>query len=351
MKLSDFDFTLPEERIATAPASPRDASRLLHITPSRTPAFHDKLFLDLPHLLKADDILVFNNTKVIPARLFGTRGTARIEATLHQLIHQPEPSHTHWWVFIKGARKVSVGDVIQFGEALTSTVIHKHENGQVHLAFPYPIDAFYTRLHQVGEMPLPPYITSKRNVTTHDADTYQTMFASQEGAVAAPTAGLHFTPRVLAALHANNIATAEVTLHVGGGTFLPVKTENIAEHTMHSEWYQLSEENAARINAAKARGANIIAVGTTALRTLESIADENGNVPATSGDTSIFITPGYRFRCVDKLLTNFHLPKSTLFMLVCAFSGMETMRAAYAHAIEQHYRFFSYGDACLLEKS
>lgn len=342
MKVDLFDFDLPEDRIATRPVTPRDAARLLYVGQK----LKDRHVYDLPNLLRPGDLLVLNNTKVIPARLFGRRGEAKVEVTLHKRIEGEKGQS--WACFAKPAKKLRVGDAFTIADDFTATVQEKYESGEVVLAFAETEAGFLQKLERYGAMPLPPYM--KRAADAEDAQNYQTMFATAEGAVAAPTAGLHFTPELMAALRANGMQTVEVTLHVGAGTFLPVKVEDTEEHQMHSEWIRVTEEQAATINQAKQEGRRIVAVGTTALRTLESVTDASGTAHAYTGETDIFITPGYDFKCVDVLLTNFHLPRSTLFMLVSAFAGLETMKAAYQHATQNGYRFYSYGDACLLEK-
>lgn len=354
MKLSDFDFHLPEDRIALRPARPRDAARLLHV--GRGGALTDHTMLDLPALLQPGDLLVLNDTRVIPAALTGERparaegggGPARIEVNLHTRV-----SGDSWRAFARPAKRLREGDVIRFAEGLSASVAAKAEGGEITLQFTASEADLDAALEVAGNPPLPPYIASKRAPDAEDRSDYQTLFSDpdKKGSVAAPTAGLHFTDRLFAALAARGMETVQVTLHVGAGTFLPVKTENVAEHTMHAEWYEISEGAAAAINAAKAQGRRVIPVGTTALRTLESAADHNGRVRAGSAETAIFITPGYDFRVTDALITNFHLPKSTLFMLVSALAGLEAMKTAYAHAIERGYRFFSYGDACLIERA
>ncbi len=361
MRVELFDFSLPEERIATSPASPRDAARLLYISCE----LQDRHIPDLPALLSPGDLLVFNDTKVIPARLHGKRGEARVEVTLlkecsefgvqsseKKLSQNSELrtlTTTTWQAFAKPAKRLRVGDTVTFAEDFHAEVLAKHE-GEVTLRFNMAGAEFERLLAEYGTLPLPPYIASRRAPGEVDKADYQTIYAREPGAVAAPTAGLHFTDRLMEALAARGVAHAFVTLHVGAGTFLPVKTEDTREHKMHSEWYSIGEETAGAINRTRAAGGKIVAVGTTSLRVLESIADAEGRVRAGRGDTEIFITPGYNFKCVDRLLTNFHLPRSTLFMLVCAFAGTERMQAAYAHAIAQGYRFYSYGDACLLER-
>lgn len=355
MRVDAFDFDLPGESIALRPAEPRDSSRLLVADPT-TGALHDSVFADLPDLLETGDILVFNDTKVIPARLSGIRTgragtTPRIEATLHRRLDDHR-----WLSFVRPARKLIAGDTVSFGAtndaclsgALVARIEEKREGGEVLLAFEFAGATLDDAIAVHGVMPLPPYIAAKRPADAQDEDDYQTIFAAEEGAVAAPTAGLHFTPSVLQALDAKGIRQVGVTLHVGAGTFLPVKAETTEEHRMHAEWGTVSASTAYQLNAARARGHRIVCIGTTSLRLLESAADEQGRIGAFEGETSIFMTPGHRFRTADMLLTNFHLPRSTLFMLVCAFCGTEFMHEAYRHAIAEGYRFYSYGDACLL---
>lgn len=353
MRVDLFDFDLPEDRIALRPASPRDAARLLVVRPGDAPK--DRIVRDLPQLLRPGDALVFNDTKVIPARLSGVRrrgeATAHIEATLHM---QAGPDR--WKAFLKPAKRVAVGERIQFGHGETScllgtldaTVAEKGDGGEALLVFGLSGPALDEAIAAAGHVPLPPYIASKRTEDERDRTDYQTVYARKEGAVAAPTAGLHFTPELLAALDEAGIEQHFVTLHVGAGTFLPVKAEDTEAHRMHAEWGTVNAQTAAALNAVRRRGGRIVCVGTTSLRLLESAADEAGVLSAWSGETDIFITPGYRFRAVDVLMTNFHLPRSTLFMLVSAFSGLETMKRAYRHAIDGGYRFYSYGDASLL---
>ncbi len=353
MRVDLFDFDLPEDRIALRPADPRDAARLLIVRPEA--GFDDRIVRDLPSFLDPGDVLVFNDTKVIPAQLSGIRrrgeASAQVDATLHM-----RTAPDQWLAFMRPGKRVAAGDRIHFGHdgnscllgALDATVLEKHEGGEVLLGFDLSGPFLDEALHAVGHIPLPPYIASKRPDDARDLTDYQTIYAKDEGAVAAPTAGLHFTPELFAALDAKGIERRFVTLHVGAGTFLPVKADDTADHKMHAEIGQVSPETAAAINAARARGNRVVSVGTTSLRLIESAAAEDGTVSAWSGPTDIFITPGYRFRAVDVLMTNFHLPRSTLFMLVSAFCGLETMRDAYAHAIEQKYRFYSYGDASLL---
>ncbi len=341
MKLSDFDFDLPETLIAQAPVEPRDAARLLHVAGTLA----DRRVLDLPMLLRRGDLLVYNDTRVLKARLTGMRGAAKIEVTLHK-----RESDDTWRVFAKGAKRLKPGDRIVFAEGFTAEVLDKSEEGDVGLRFSAGGAVLFAALNRHGAMPLPPYI-KRAGADTADEAHYQTVWARRDGAVAASTAGLHFSPGLLAALDAAGIERAALTLHVGAGTFLPVKTENIIEHRMHAEWGELTDETAERINAAKAEGRRVVAVGTTALRVLETVADDAGRVRAWTGETRLFCLPGFRFRAADALMTNFHLPKSTLFMLVCAFAGVERMKAAYAHAIAKGYRFFSYGDSSLIEKA
>lgn len=340
MQVDLFDFVLPEELIALRPAQPRETAKQLIVTPDG--GFQDHLVGDLPMQLRAGDILVLNDTKVIQAQLEGKRGDAKIGATLHKQL-----ADRRWLAFVRNAKRLRVGERVDFGQQVIALAEARHEDGSFTLYFegdePVPL-----LLERAGSMPLPPYIASKRAIDARDSEDYQTIFAEREGAVAAPTASLHFTPELMQKLAEHGIETETVTLHVGAGTFLPVKADDTADHKMHSEWGEISAEAAARLSAAKAEGRRVIAVGTTSLRVLESAADENGHIGAWSGDTDIFITPGYRFRMIDALMTNFHLPRSTLFMLVSAVAGLETMKAAYAHAIEKQYRFYSYGDSSLL---
>ncbi|HEY4918602.1 MAG TPA: tRNA preQ1(34) S-adenosylmethionine ribosyltransferase-isomerase QueA [Xanthobacteraceae bacterium] len=353
MRTDLFDFELPAERIALRPAGPRDAARLLVVRPGREP--EDRIVRDLPELLRPGDQLVVNDTKVIPAALHGRRiGHAtepRIEATLIRRL-----DGARWRALVKPARKLAVGDVVRFGEEgkvcflgqLDATVEHKGERGEVTLAFAFHGPVLDQAIEERGDMPLPPYIAARRPADERDRADYQTRFARQEGAVAAPTAGLHFTDELVARLDERGIAIHTVTLHVGAGTFLPVTAADTGEHKMHAEWGQVDAATADALNAARARGGRVVAVGSTSLRLLESAARDDGLIAPFTAETSIFITPGYRFRAVDLMLTNFHLPRSTLFMLVAAFSGLDTMQRAYAHAVAAGYRFYSYGDACLL---
>lgn len=340
MRVDLFDFILPPERIALRPARPRDTARLL-VVPGEG-AFADLTVRDLPGQLRAGDVLVFNDTRVIPAQLEGRRGDARIGTTLHKRIDL-----RRWQVFVRNAKRLRPGDTIDFAGGVQALAEARGDDGSWTLAFlgDEPVELL---LERAGQMPLPPYIAGKRPTDADDKEDYQTMFAARDGAVAAPTAALHFTPDLMAALAAAGIGHETLTLHVGAGTFLPVKVEDTADHAMHAEWGTIAPEVAARLNAARAAGCRVIAVGTTSLRLLESAADDVGTIHAFAGDTAIFITPGYRFKAVDGLMTNFHLPKSTLFMLVSALIGRERMQAAYAHAIADGYRFYSYGDGSLL---
>lgn len=340
MRVDLFDFDLPEERIALRPASPRDSARMLVVHPGGN--LEDKGVLDLPAFLRPGDVLVSNDTRVLPAQLFGTRGEAKVGVTLHKRVEAKR-----WHAFVRNAKRLKPGDRVVFSPNLAAVVEDKLADGSIAFLFECegPVEA---ALMEAGTMPLPPYIASRRPADEQDAEDYQTVFARHQGSVAAPTAGLHFTERLLAALDERGVERATVTLHVGAGTFLPVKAEDTAEHKMHAEWGEVTPEVAEKLNAAKARGGRIVCVGTTSLRLIESAADENGTIHPFKAETDIFITPGYRFRAVDVLMTNFHLPKSTLFMLVSAFSGLAQMKAAYAHAIANGYRFYSYGDASLL---
>ncbi len=351
MRVDAFDFVLPDSAIALRPASPRDSARLLSVGPGGNPHFADGIVRDLPNLLRPGDALVVNDTRVVPARLFGIRrrgdATARIEVTLHR-----RDAPDRWRAFIRPAKRLNEGEILQFADARGSETLNAQasgkDGGEVTLIFDRAGEALDAAIAVVGQMPLPPYIEHRRAGDAADASDYQTVFAERAGAVAAPTAGLHFTPDLLQALSRRGVDLHRVTLHVGAGTFLPVKTETTEDHRMHSEIGEVGPETAAYLNAVRQRGRRIVAVGTTSLRILESATSPDGEITAFSGATSIFITPGYRFRAVDLLLTNFHLPRSTLFMLVSAFSGLETMQAAYAHAIASGYRFYSYGDASLL---
>ncbi|MGZ5987156.1 MAG: tRNA preQ1(34) S-adenosylmethionine ribosyltransferase-isomerase QueA [Caulobacteraceae bacterium] len=354
MKLSDFDFDLPEDRIALRPAEPRDSARMLVLPPEG--GMLDRQVRELPSFLRAGDLLVFNDTRVIPARLNGVRvreeSVVAVEATLHRRL-----SPSRWTAFMKPGKRLKPGDRVRFGAtsdracllgALDATVQDKGEDGEVTLSFDLMGPDLDLAIAERGMMPLPPYIAAKRPEDERDRADYQTVYAREDGSVAAPTAGLHFTPGLLAALDAAGIKRAFVTLHVGAGTFLPVKTDEVADHRLHAEYGEVSAATAEAINAARAAGGRVVCVGTTSLRLVESAAGEDGQVRPFAAETSIFITPGYRFRAADGLMTNFHLPKSTLFMLVCAFAGTGRMKAAYAHAIASGYRFYSYGDSSLL---
>lgn len=352
LRVDLFDFELPESHIALSPANPRDSARMLVVKK----ALQNSIVRDLPDFLRAGDVLVVNDTRVIPARLNGYRkrgdAIAHIEATLHK-----RESADSWRAFVKPAKKLHLGEIVHFGadssvcyaDDLTAEVVEKNE-GEVLFRFCYSGAVLDETIERLGDMPLPPYIAAKRAPGETDTRDYQTLFAANLGAVAAPTAGLHFTPELVARIEALGVHICRVTLHVGAGTFLPVKVEDTADHKMHSEYGEVSAQTAATLKAARANGGRIVAVGTTSLRILESSAQASGEVSEFRGDTSIFITPGYAFKAVDVLLTNFHLPRSTLFMLVSAFAGLERIKAAYAHAIAQNYRFYSYGDACLLYK-
>jgi S-adenosylmethionine:tRNA ribosyltransferase-isomerase len=353
MRTDLFDFELPAGNIALRPASPRDSARLLIVQPDGV--LRDRLVADLPLWLEPGDQLVVNDTKVISAQLRGRRigreTEPKIEATLIKRL-----DGSRWQALVKPAKKLAQGDVVRFGNEgkvcllghLDAAVEHKGDDGEVTLSFSFHGPALDQAIADLGSPPLPPYIASKRAPDARDAADYQTMFAANDGAVAAPTAGLHFTPALETALRERGIGIHRITLHVGAGTFLPVKVEDTTGHKMHAEWGTISRATSAALNAARAEGRRIVAVGTTSLRLLESATAEDGTIEPFAGETAIFITPGYRFRAVDILLTNFHLPRSTLFMLVSAFSGLDTMKRAYAHAIESGYRFYSYGDACLL---
>ena len=357
MRVDLFDFELPDDRIALRPTVPRDAARLLVVRPDAASPLADRIVRDLPELLAPGDVLVLNDTRVIPARLHGLRVRGEAAARIEILLHRRE-GPDRWRAFARPAKRLAVGDRIRFGEAsegmvcelvrLDAEVEERGEGGEVLLRFAFAGAFLDEAVERLGEMPLPPYIAGRRAADERDRADYQTLYAREEGAVAAPTAGLHFTDDLFARLDGRGIGRAFVTLHVGPGTFLPVKAEDTAEHRMHAELGTISPETAAALNEAKARGGRIVAVGTTALRLLESAARDDGTIAPFAGETGIFITPGHRFRAADALVTNFHLPRSTLFMLVAAFSGLETMRTAYAHAIAAGYRFYSYGDASLL---
>jgi S-adenosylmethionine:tRNA ribosyltransferase-isomerase len=356
MRTDLFDFALPEERIALRPVAPRDVAQLLVVRPHAPAQFEDWTLRDLPVFLRRGDAVVVNDTKVMPAALHGRRigrgdRQPAIEATLIKRI-----DGSRWRALVKPAKRLAQGDVVRFGaegrvcflEQLDATVEDKDDAGEITLAFAFTDAVLDQALEERGDMPLPPYIASRRAADEKDRSDYQTMFARAEGSVAAPTAGLHFTERLTDALRNAGITLHRVTLHVGPGTFLPVKADDTEGHTMHPEWGSMSAETAAALNAARRSGGRIVAVGSTALRLLETAAGDDGALAPFSGETALFITPGYRFRAVDTMLTNFHLPRSTLFMLVCAFCGLDVMRRAYDHAIARNYRFYSYGDACLL---
>jgi len=358
MRTDLFDFDLPADRIALRPMVPRDAARLLVVRPEGTPALDDRIVGDLPQLLRSGDALVVNDTKVIPARLKGRRigrGSAEpaIEATLHRRLDA-----SRWRAFVRPAKRLLAGDIVRFAEEgrvcflgqLDATVEDKGEGGEVTLAFAFHGPILDQAIEEGGEMPLPPYIATRRAPDTRDQSDYQTMFAHEDGSVAAPTAGLHFTNDLVRRLFERGIALHTVTLHVGAGTFLPVKADDTSGHRMHPETGTVSAQTADALNVVRRSGGRIVAVGSTSLRLIESATDESGLVRPFTGDTNLFITPGYRFRAVDVLMSNFHLPRSTLFMLVAAFCGLDRMKRAYAHAIEKGYRFYSYGDACLMFK-
>lgn len=340
MRVDLFDFELPADRIALRPARPRDSARMLVVDGAG--AIADNLVSDLPALLRTGDVLVFNDTRVIPAQLEGRRGEARIGATLHKRVDL-----RRWQAFIRNSRRIKPGDVIEFPAEVRALAELRYDDGSWLLCFDgnEPVEVL---LERAGRMPLPPYIASKRETDEADQRDYQTMFAERDGAVAAPTAALHFTPELMEALGKAGIGHETLTLHVGAGTFLPVKVDDTEVHDMHAEWGRIDSATADRLNSVRAGGGRLISVGTTSLRLLESAANENGVIQPFEGDTSIFITPGYRFRAIDGLMTNFHLPRSTLFMLVSALMGLDCMQKAYAHAIESEYRFYSYGDASLL---
>ncbi len=340
MRVDLFDFELPSENIALRPVVPKDAARMLCVSSSAV--YEDRTVRDLPNLLRAGDCLVFNDTRVIPAQLEGKRGDASIGATLHKRIDL-----RRWQAFIRNAKRLRVGETVDFGSDVRALAEVRHPDGSFTLAFAgdEPVEILLAR---AGTVPLPPYIAGKRPTDTRDQTDYQTMFAQHDGAVAAPTAALHFTPELIAALDTAGITRETLTLHVGAGTFLPVKADDTDDHAMHSEWGRIDVDTATRLNAVRAGGGRVIAVGTTSLRLIESAADAGGTIQPFAGDTAIFITPGYQFRAIDGLMTNFHLPKSTLFMLVSALMGRDVMQAAYAHAIAGGYRFYSYGDSSLL---
>lgn len=357
MDVALFDFELPDHCIALRPAQPRDAAKLLVVRPGGRQQFDDNIVRDLPGVLRRGDVLVLNNTRVIPSRLYGLRQKGDSGARVEIMLHKRE-SVDRWLAFARPAKKLSIDDVVRFGRKgaeagnvgarLDAVVIRKGDGGEVELAFSASGAALDDAIATLGELPLPPYIAGKRATDAHDSADYQTVYAREEGAVAAPTAGLHFTDELFRRLDEAGIMREFVTLHVGAGTFLPMKVDNTREHKMHAEWGSITEDVAMRLNGVRARGGRIVAVGTTSLRLLESAARADGTIGPFSGDTAIFITPGHCFRGVDALMTNFHLPRSTLFMLVSAFSGLATMQAAYAHAVAHDYRFYSYGDSSLL---
>jgi S-adenosylmethionine:tRNA ribosyltransferase-isomerase len=341
MLVSEFDFELPEDRIALRPVSPKHSAKQLIV---RGQSLEDKTVFDMTDFLTEKDLIVFNDTKVIPSYLFANRGDMHTECNLHKRV-----SPVEWLAFIKKSKRLNIDDILVFGEGvLTATITEKHDGGEVLLKFDCQVGELETKLHEIGLMPLPPYIASKRAVDEKDDVDYQTMFAEKEGAVAAPTASLHFTDELMSKITDKKIKTTRLTLHVGAGTFLPMKVDDTKDHKMHAEWGEVSAEAANLINHTHKNRGRVVAVGTTVLRLLESASDKNGITHSFSGDTDIFITPGYQFRCVDILMTNFHLPKSTLFMLVSAFAGFDNMKSAYKHAIENEYRFYSYGDSSLL---
>jgi len=341
MRTDDFDFDLPRSLIAQEPASPRDSARLLEVDDS----LRDRMIADLPGLLSPGDLMLLNDTRVIPARLRGKRGAATVEITLHRRLEGGA-----WRAFARPAKRLKQGDRIDFGPSFHADVMEKHEAGEITVATNLTGEIFSRALREHGAVPLPPYIRRPEGPEGADAERYQTVYARAEGAVAAPTAGLHFTDRLFAALDARGVRRATVTLHVGAGTFLPVTAEMAANHRMHPEWGVVPPETADAVNAARTAGSRVVCVGTTSLRLIESAAAPDGRVAPFEGETNIFILPGYRFRVPDLLLTNFHLPRSTLFMLVSAFAGLERMKEAYAHAVRERYRFYSYGDACLLHR-
>ena len=356
MRVDEFDFDLPEDRIALRPVRPRDAARMLCVNPRSDEPFQDRTFSDLADLLAPGDALVFNDTRVIPAQLSGVRhreeATAKVAVTLLKPLHASQ-----WLALARPAKRLRAGDRIAFGHdgnvclagTLWARVNSRGEDfGEVTLSFDFHGSALEEAIAMLGKMPLPPYIASRRAADNEDTQDYQTIYAREEGAVAAPTAGLHFTEQLMETLRDKRVSEHFVTLHVGAGTFLPVKADDTRNHEMHAEWCEVDAKTADALNQTRARGGRIVAIGSTSMRLLESAADESGQIMPFKGETDIFITPGYRFKAVDAMVTNFHLPRSTLFMLVSAFSGLETMKQAYAHAIAQRYRFYSYGDACFL---
>jgi S-adenosylmethionine:tRNA ribosyltransferase-isomerase len=346
MRVDDFDFDLPRSCIADRPAVPRDAARLLHVRPE---GLSDRIVRELPEMVRPGDVVVVNDSRVIPARLYGLRTRPGVDPLRIEILLHKAEGGARWRAFARPGKRLKPGDALDFGGGFRAEVTDKSEAGDVGLIFDREGASLIVGLEAHGEMPLPPYIHRDHGADERDRSDYQTVYAREEGSVAAPTAGLHFTPELLAALDAKGVKRLPVTLHVGAGTFLPVKVEDTADHRMHSEWGTIPAAVAEAINAARANGGRLLAIGTTATRILETATGEDGVVKPFSGDTAIFLTPGYRFRAVDRLLTNFHLPKSTLFMLVSAFAGLERMQSAYAHAIASGYRFYSYGDTSLLE--
>lgn len=349
MRVDEFDFELPEDLIALRPARPRDAARMLVVGPVQDKLM-DRTVRDLPGFLRRGDVLVFNDTRVIPARLFGTRKRGEAAAKIEALLHKREAGDA-WRAFVRPAKRLKPGERVDFAHGLSAIVEERGPGGEVLFRFSENAAALDEAIARAGEMPLPPYIARKRGTDEADLSDYQTMYARHLGAVAAPTAGLHFTPELMAAVEAAGVSMVRLTLHVGAGTFLPVAVDDTDAHKMHSEWGEIGPEAAAVINEARAKGCRIVPVGTTSMRLLESAADENGKVSAFRGDTDIFITPGKPIRVVDMLMTNFHLPRSTLFMLVSALRSADEMKRAYAHAIAERYRFYSYGDASLIYRA
>jgi len=343
MKVSEFDFELPKEKIAVRPAEPRDSAKMICVSNGE---MEDKIFSDIIEYLNPGDCLVLNDTKVIPVRIKGKRDEVNIEATLHKM-------HTEdsWWAFAKPGKRLKIGNIVSFGNELNAEVMQKEDHSGILFKFNKSGEDLFTALDNCGTMPLPPYIERLKGSDKQDSYDYQTVFAKEKGAVAAPTAGLHFTTELLEKIKDKGVEIIYITLHVGAGTFVPVKVEDTKDHIMHSEYGVITKEKANRLNEIHKNGGNIVAVGTTSMRLLESATSEDGIVQPFAKETDIFITPGYKFRAVDKLITNFHLPKSTLFMLICAFAGTENMKKAYAHAIDNNYRFYSYGDACFLNKA
>lgn len=346
MRVDDFDFELPESLIALRPARPRDSARMLVIGPEEN-ALADSVVRDLPDFLRTGDVLVFNDTRVIPARLYGQRQRGEASARIETMLHKRE-GDSRWRAFLRPAKKVEIGEVLTYSDELSATLSEKGEGGESVLEFSLSGALLDAAIARAGEMPLPPYIGRKRALDEADLSDYQTLYARETGAVAAPTAGLHFTPELMAAIEARGVKMVWLTLHVGAGTFLPVTADDTQDHKMHAEVGEITPAEAQAINAARAAGGRIVAVGTTSARLLETASDEDGRLHAWRGETDIFITPGYRFKALDMLMTNFHLPKSTLFMLVSALRELEEMKRAYAHAISSGYRFYSYGDACLI---